>query len=382
MGKMRGQGFGCVPRTGAAQVKILHVYKDYHPVRGGIEHHVQVLAEAQAAAGHDVAVLVCALGPATSSGVENGVEVIRAGRLGTAASMPLSPGLPLILARQKPDVVHLHSPFPLGEATSYLFGRSRALVITHHADVVRQKKLVRLYGPLWKKVLARADRIIATSPRYVETSPWLKPVRSKCEVVPLGVDIARFHPGPQPGDPQTLLFVGRHRYYKGLEYLLRALTMVPEARLEVVGEGPLREDWEEEARRLGLGSRVFFRGDVEDADLPDRYRRAGVFVLPCVSRAEAFGTVLLEAMASGLACVTAEVGTGTSFVVKDGETGLVVPPRDPAALAEAILELMQNGDRRRRMGSAGLARVKEKFTVVQMISGVETVYYSALSKKP
>ncbi|MGQ9466379.1 MAG: glycosyltransferase [Anaerolineae bacterium] len=354
---------------------ILHLYKDYPPVLGGIENHIQVLAEAQVRAGHRVTVLVCDLGPRTTVREENGVTVVRAGRLATAASMPLSLSQPLHLARLRPDIVHVHSPYPLGELANLLLGRARATVITHHSDVVRQRGWLRLYGPLWRRVLARADRIIATSPRYIETSPWLGPVREKCVVVPLGVDHRRFAPPPAPYDgPPTLLFVGKLRYYKGVDTLLEALTELPGVYLEMVGEGPMGGEWAALAARLGLADRVRFRGEVPEADLPHWYHRAHLFVLPANARAEAFGTVLLEAMASGLPCITTEVGSGTSWVVQDGVTGRVVPPRDPRALAAAIRQLLDDPDRRADMGRAGRARVEADFTQERMIARVEAIY--------
>ncbi|MCS7179200.1 MAG: glycosyltransferase [Anaerolineae bacterium] len=354
---------------------ILHLYKDYPPVLGGIENHIRVLAEAQARAGHRAIVLVCDPGRRTTIREENGVQVIRAGRLATAASMPLSLAQPLLLARFRPDVVHIHSPYPLGEVANHFLGRARATVITHHSDVVRQRGWLRLYGPLLRRVLARADRIIATSPRYVESSPWLRRVREKCVVVPLGVDHRRFVPPPVPYDgPPTLLFVGRLRYYKGLDTLVDALTDLPGVYLNVVGEGPMREVWAAQAARRGLADRVRFLGEVDEADLPAIYHRAHLFVLPANARAEAFGTVLLEAMASGLPCITTEVGTGTSWVVQDGVTGRVVPPQDPRALAAAIRHLLDAPDLRARMGQAGRARVEAEFTQEQMVARVEEVY--------
>jgi glycosyltransferase involved in cell wall biosynthesis len=290
-------------------VNIFHLYKDYYPGLGGIENYIKVLAEAHASAGHQVIVLVCDRGSRTRIEELNGIRVIRAGRLTTAASMPLSLAQTLALARLCPDVVHLHSPYPLGEAVNWLIGRGKVTVITHHSDVVRQKRILRFYGPILRRVLRAADRIIATSPRYIETSPWLRPVREKCVVVPLGVDVMRFTPAHQPhADPLALLFVGRLRYYKGLDTLLQALTHVPKARLTIVGEGPMREKWEALSRALGLADRVVFVGEVEDADLPGWYQQADLFVLPANARAEAFGTVLLEALACGVPVVSIPVG--------------------------------------------------------------------------
>ena len=360
-------------------MKILHLYKDYFPVLGGIENYIRVLAEAQAGAGHQVTVLVCDPGHRTHVEVLNGVRVIKAGRLTTAASMPLSLSQPIFLARLRPDIVHVHSPYPLGEAANWLLGRARVTVITHHSDVVRQRGWLRLYGPLLRRVLHAAGRVIATSPRYIETSPWLWPVREKCVVVPLGVDPVRFAPPTdRPTNQPTLLFAGRLRYYKGLDVLLHALFLLPGVQLVIVGDGPMGEEWKRLADVLGLRDRVTFVGEVPDEDLPGYHHAADIFVLPANARAEAFGAVLLEAMASGLPCVTTEVGTGTSWVVQDGVTGLVVSPRDPQALADAIQSLLDDPQRRVTMGHAARARVEAEFTMEQMIARVQAVYEEAL----
>ncbi len=360
-------------------MRILHIYKDYFPVLGGIENYMKVLAEAHAAAGHKVAAAVCAPGMATRIEDINGVKVIKSRRWATVASMPLSVSQPLVIARLKPDVVHVHSPYPLGEVSAWLLKARVPMVITHHSDVVRQQGWLRLYAPLLRRVLKRANRIIATSPRYIETSPWLAPVAGKCTVIPLGVDHRRFAPPPNPfAGSLTALFVGRLRYYKGLDTLLHALVDVPEMSLNIVGTGPLHDEWEALARSLGVAGRVHFLGEIPDEDLPAQYHAAHFFVLPANARAEAFGTVLLEAMASGLPCISTEVGSGTSWVVQDGITGRVAPPQDPAALAAALRELVDDPEKRRTMGRAGRQRVETEFTQELMAQRVMAVYESLL----
>lgn len=356
-------------------LNILHLYKDYFPVLGGIENHIRVLAEAQAAAGHRVTVLVCDPGPKTRVVEIAGVRVIKAGRLKTVASMPISFSQPWLVGRQAADVIHVHSPYPLGEMSAALCGRGAKLVITHHSDVVRQQGWLRLYGPLLRLILRRADRIIATSPRYIETSPWLQPVAQRCTVVPLGVDVRRFAPPAEPfAGPATLLFAGKLRYYKGLDTLLRGLPDLPGVHLKIVGDGPMRRPWMALAQELGIAERVHFLGEVADEALPALYHQAHIFVLPANARAEAFGTVLLEAMAAGLPCVTTEVGTGTSWVVQDGVTGRVVPPRDPAALVAALRTLLADDELRGQMGRAGRARVLAEFDQAKMVERVMEVY--------
>ena len=360
-------------------MNIVHLYKDYFPVLGGIENHIRVLAEAQAKAGHEVTVLVCAPGHRSQIETLNNVRVLKAGRLLTAASMPISISQPLVLSRLHPDIVHVQSPYPLGEIANYFAGHAGATVISYQSDVVRQRRMLRLYGPLLRRILRAADRIIASSPQYVETSAWLQPLSGKCVVVPLGIDSRRFTPAPSPFDgPPTLLFVGRLRYYKGLDTLLRAVAGTQGVLLTIVGDGPMRAPLERLTEELGLSERVVFEGEVDDARLPQVYHQANVFVLPANARAEAFGLVLLEAMASGLPCITTDVGTGTSWVVQHGNTGLVVPPRDPDSLAGAIIEILQMPDRGSDMGLAGRARVEACFTPERMIERVQAVYEEAL----
>ncbi len=364
-------------------MKILHIYKDYRPVIGGIENHTRLLARAQADAGHEVSVLVCAKGFKTRVLDEDGIRVIKTGRLATVASMPLSLRLPLALRNFHPDIVHIHSPFPLGEIANWLFHRGSSTVITHHSDIVRQKRLLWFYGPLLKRVLAAADGIIATSPPYLESSPWLGPVRSSCKVVPLGVDLELFKPpaGKKPPEGlRQLLFVGCLRYYKGLQTLLEAMTSIPDSELTVVGDGPMRVAWEQTALRLGLSERVHFTGQVSDEALLKQYARADLFVLPANARSEAFGTVLLEAMACGLPLISTELGTGTSWVNQDGVTGKVVPPKDAKKMAETINALLDDSDRLMEMGRAARRRVEQDFSLKQMVQGVESVYQSVLKK--
>src|SRR3954454_10568966 len=115
---------------------ILHLYKDYYPVLGGIENHVRLLAEAQAARGHRVSVLVAGQGPRTQVEQRGGVRVTYAGRMATLASTPISLALALRLRGERPDIVHQHMPYPAGDAAQALFGRSRRRVVSYHSDII------------------------------------------------------------------------------------------------------------------------------------------------------------------------------------------------------------------------------------------------------
>jgi glycosyltransferase involved in cell wall biosynthesis len=362
-------------------MRILHVYKDYFPILGGIENHMKTVAEAQAAAGHDVTVLVTNPGGELSETMLNGVRVLRVGRIATVASTPISPLFPLRLALQKPDITHLHFPYPVGEVSQLLGGNGRNYVITYHSDIVKQQAILRWYKPLLRRVLQKADTIIATSDRYIASSPFLSPLAEKCAVVPLAVDpkpFAKAAPLIDTDDKPTLLFLGQHRYYKGVGDLIQAMTKI-EAKLLVGGDGPMRETWQAMSNDLGVADKVQFLGRVPDADLPGLYASADMFVLPANARAEAFGKVLLEAMASSLPCITTEVGTGTSFVVQDEVSGLVVAPNCPEELVTAVNTLIYNPALRQEMGSAGRQRVLNEFTPDLMVSRLQAIYEKILN---
>lgn len=360
-------------------MNILHLYKDYFPVQGGIENHIKLLAEGQVARGHQVSVLITSRGRQTRVETINGVRAIFAARLATISSAPISPAMFTLLRGEQPDIVHLHFPYPWGETANYFVGRTHTVVLTYHSDIIRQKYLRVAYAPLMQRVLARVDAIIATSPNYIATSSTLSRWKEKCVIIPLTIDPAPFETAV-PDPPLTsrssplLLFVGQLRYYKGLQYLIRALCELPQARLLIVGNGPMESTWRSLANELNIADRVAFVSHVADADLPPYYAACDVFVLPSSERSEAFGLVQLEAMAAGKPVVCTELGTGTSFVNVDGKTGFVVPPRDAHALAVAINRLINDKPLCAQMGAAGRARVEKDFRLEKMVDRILALY--------
>jgi rhamnosyl/mannosyltransferase len=375
-------------------MNILHIYKDYYPVLGGIENHVRVLAEAGVARGHEVTVLVTSRDRRTRREELNGVQVIKTARWVNVSSAPISPAM-FVEARKlarTADIIHLHFPYPLGEMARLFSGACARTIITYHSDIVRQKLLRTVYQPFLWRILRQADRLIATSGRYIDTSPYLSQFKSKCSIIPLGTDVAQFaqlkpetvadlqsslltYGSKSPDTPQfVLLSVGRLRYYKGLDDLIRALPQIPNAKYVIVGEGPMYDEWQQLARSMGVADRVLFAGEVSDLELPYYYAACDLFVLPANARAEAFGTVIVEALAAGKPVISTEVGTGTSWVNVHGETGLVVPPHDPPALAAAINELLNDAGRRAQLGRAARDRAQTEFTVERMIDRVYAEY--------
>lgn len=377
-------------------MRVLHIGKYYAPQHGGIERHVQDLAEWQVRHGLDAGVLVHQPAGTWRSTRErrNGVDVRRAGCLAAPLYAPLSPTLPWLLSRSladaPPDLLHLHLPNPSCIAVlASARARRRPWVVHWHADVSPDvpspalRMAYRAYQPFEQAILARSAAIITTSQAYLDASDALSRWRSKARVIALGIDEAAPIPAsfawPDGQDGPKLLAVGRLSHYKGFDVLLDALDRIPAANLLLVGDGECAAALRERAARLRLGARVAFANRLDDDALAGAYAQADAFVLPSLDRSEAFGLVLLEAMRAGLPVVASDVrGSAIGHVVADGETGMLVPPGDAQALAGAIERLCRDADLRRRFGEAGRRRWREHFTLDRSARSVLDLYLELL----
>jgi rhamnosyl/mannosyltransferase len=178
-------------------------------------------------------------------------------------------------------------------------------------------------------------------------------------------------------DIPHILFVGRLVRYKGVDVLLKAMTQAPGV-LCIVGDGYLRGKIEELRASLNLTNRVCLLGRISNNELAKMYEWADILVLPSIDRGEAFGYVLLEAMAHSTALITTELGTGTSWVNVHGETGLVVPPNDPHSLANAIRTISECPETLAKFKRNGLKRVLTLFTLEQMCLKTYDIYQSLI----
>jgi rhamnosyl/mannosyltransferase len=278
----------------------------------------------------DLEVLVSADGRRTTVEERDGVRVTRIGTVATVAAASFNPGLARAIGRSGADLVHFHHPNPTAVLSYFASGRRGPLVVTYHSDIVRQRVLGALASPLIHAFLARADAIIATSPQYLASSPVLRRHEERCHVIPFGVEMGEMA-DVDPADvaairsrhgERIVLAAGRLVYYKGFEYLVRAMHTVP-GRLLIAGDGPLREELRRVAIDAGVADRVTLLGAVPD--LRPYYHAADVFAFPSVARSEAYGIVQMEAMACGLPVVNTALDTGVPFVSPDGVTGITAP---------------------------------------------------------
>lgn len=370
------------------KIRILQVNKLYYPVTGGIERVVQQLAEGLSG-NTDTKVLVCRQRGKTVIEEINDAEVTRASSLGTFSSLPLSFSFLCRFRKMSKDrdIVHIHMPFPLGDLACLLSGYRGTVVLWWHSDIVRQKKLMKLYRPLMNWLLRRADCIVVATQGHIDGSHYLKAFEKKCRIIPYGVDPAiereadRWISAGQhkrTGSEIRFLFVGRLVYYKGCRTLIEAFAKAAgrdsTLRLDIVGTGPLEDELKSRTKELGLSERICFHTGVDDDGLIRFFQRCDVFVLPSLFRSEAFGLVQIEAMAFGKPVINTKLPSGVPYVSLHGETGLTVEPGQAGELADAMLYLAEHPEERIQMGVKARERMEQQFRIDTMLGNVRDLY--------
>jgi len=362
---------------------VLHVGKYYSPYRGGIETVVEQLCRGLVRRGLSVTALVSNDNSATVEETLDGVRVLRLGRTAELNSQPLNLGLVPELRQMRFDALHFHTPNPVGALAILAARRREPIVVTHHSDIVRQRLLGVAATAAQAALYRRASALVAATPKHIEHSPVLRRFESKSRVIHFPIDASPYVDAPSHWDaelPPTwqssplVLFVGRLVYYKGVDVLLEALRLTEGARLAVVGVGPLAPRLVELAARLGIADRVVFLGAVSADRLRAMYKCARFLVLPSVASSEAFGMVQLEAMAAGRPVIATDLRSGVPYVNQHGVTGLIVPPRDPGALAAAMTSLLDNESRAQALGHAAQQRVLAEFDVDKVVDAHVALY--------
>ncbi|MCX8173836.1 MAG: glycosyltransferase [Thermoplasmata archaeon] len=372
-------------------MKILQVAPYFHPHVGGVESHVFALSRGLVELGHEVKVLTANhTNKLPTEEKFEGLEIIRVPTLANLFNTPINPSIFFKVRKLDFEVAHLHFPPPLASffAALSLVKLKKPYVLTYHCDVELPVPLGNLIVEVYRNTMGRytvehASKIIVHTKTYQATSRsiWnLEPV-----IIPSAVDTQRFSPerfSPELkkryGTFRIVLFVGRLVYQKGVSFLIDAFQYLPNnVLLLIVGDGPEMENLKKLAKIRNLEHRVIFLGRISHFELPSYFATCDVFVLPSVSRLEAFGLVIVEAMASGKPVVVADI-PGVNEVIEDGREGLLCKPMNPEDLAEKIKRLLENPDLARRLGENGRKTALEKYEWRKIAKDVERVYMEVL----
>ena len=350
-------------------MRVVHLGKYYPPHRGGIESVTETLCRGLVARGIDVTVLASNETADSRTDTVDGVRVVRVGRQAEFRSQPLNLGLVKALMSLDYDLLHVHTPNPVGVLTALGVCGNKPVVVTHHSDIIRQRVLglaaTFAHGLLYRKAAA----VVAATPRHLEFSPILKRFRDRAQVIPFalanpiaseGTSWDHSLPDRWRNTPLAL-FVGRLVYYKGLAVLLRALERAKDVNLAIVGTGPLKQSLVRMSTRLGLDSRLVFLGNLEEERLHALYRACRYLVLPSTSAAEAFGMVQLEAMSAGKPVISTRLDSGVPYVNQHERTGLIVTPGNHTELACAMERLGTDSALAARLGEGAKHRARNDF---------------------
>lgn len=376
-------------------MNILHVYKTYYPdPTGGLQEAIRQIALATKSETVNVRVFCLSPSPTPNKVTFEEGQVYRYKSWTSPGSCDL--GLLESIKGFKEniawaDIIHYQFPWPFADFLHFLTLCNKPTILTYHSDVVGKGFLGGLYYQLMKKMLQSMDMVVATSPKYVRSSKVLQTcvVPEKLRMVPLGIDENVYQEYSKKDskneilqhfdlkDDSYFLFIGVLRKYKGIEYLIEASK---ESHLPVViaGSGPLYRHYVELSKTY---DNIFLLGQISDAEKIALLQGCRGFILPSHLRSEAFGMVLVEASIFAKPLITCEIGTGTSFVNLDQNTGFVVPPKNPKELALAMNKLANDAALARNMGGNARNRYESKFSSHALGLSYLNLYEELVSSK-
>ncbi len=363
-------------------IKVMHIGKYLPPSKGGMESSILHICRSLSSAGLDIT-LVGTDEPGIGVHHQEKFKVRALKTLWTWASTPFIIGLLKLIKNEKPDLIHLHLPNPW--ISILLIWTNIPIVATYHCDIVSFNLLKKLYNPILFFFLNRCAKIIATSPQLASTSEALKNYQEKLSIISLSVppldlknENIELTESLNKISKNIILFVGRLVSYKGLPFLIKAMKGI-DGHLMIVGDGTKKDSLVRIALEIGVTSKITFAGFVSDADLPSYYKAAKMIVLPSISQGEALGMCLIEGLSIGRPLVTTELRTGVSFVNQNEVTGLIVPPKDSAALAEAILRVLNSPAERERFSTNAQIRYEQIFDLKKISEQHQKLYQEVLS---
>ncbi|MGY3211141.1 glycosyltransferase [Mucilaginibacter sp. HD30] len=338
-------------------MKVLQTVKYYLPSKGGMETVVKNIVEGISAITSDTKFTIYANHNHKNSKEiieERNIKIIKEITPFLFKSQPLNFRYSSLRSLiDDADIIHHHYPFPnmeLALIRNLDLLKTKKLIITWHANIQnsRWRMLANIYDPLIEKLLNIALFIVVTSPQLLEYSDILKKHQEKVVVIPLS-----YSPKMNVSEdfvrtiiidrPRNVLFVGKLRAYKGVCYLIDAITHT-DYLLTIVGDGEEENSLKQQVANLSLESRVRFFKNVSDEELSNIYKNSDLFVLPSVTEAEAFGVVQLEAMANGLPVINTNLKSGVPFVSIHQVTGLTVEPRNVEQLTSALKYILNDSE--------------------------------------
>ena len=358
--------------------KITHVTRYAYPHIGGIEAVISQINDSLPNEEFEKEVLCCS--NTEKSSFENGVKYNRCKYLFEVAANTISPEFIWKLSRVNTDVLHYHMPFIFAVIAHFIARpKYKKLYITYHGAIVGYDKIMKPFWGLYKYFYNIADKIHVLSPNVINSDQILIDNKNKCEIVPYGIDLELNYNQEEVNkikekykNKKIILAIGRLVKFKGFQYLIKAMQCVENAILLIIGDGPLKKDFENFINENNLKNKVILLGSISDKRIKNNYIQASdIFILSSIRKSESFGIVQLEAMKYGKPVINTNLRTGVNYVSIHNETGLTIEPKNSEELASAINKLLNDDNLRETFGQNAKKRVEnvfEKFKVIDLLS--------------
>lgn len=370
--------------------KILHIPNFYLPNIGGVEDTCyNIVAELKKDPEYKQEVICFNSRKETVKEVYDGVPIIRVGYFLKKFSQPISINYSKLLREKikkfNPDIIHLHLPNPLISLYVLLIiPKKTKLVVHYHSDIVNKRLFYFFYKPIEKAVLGRADKIICTTKNYAEGSNKVKNFIDKVSIVQSMINIERITLRKEDSkslqnlrekykNTKIILFVGRLVSYKGINYLIEISKLINDNyKILIIGDGPLEKSLKEKAK----GDRsIIFLGRVSDQELRVYLHIAYLFTFPSITKNEAYGLALAEALYCGVPAVTFDIpGSGVSWVNQNEVTGLVVEHENLLKFSGAIKRILNDENLREVFSLNAKKWARKNFLVEDVVEKIKKIY--------
>ncbi len=374
-------------------MKVLQFGKFFPPNIGGIENVIYELTEGLNESGVQCDVL-CSNDKNTyqEDRIKN-YTVIRTKSLGIVASTSITPQIipKLYKIQNSYDIIQVHHPDPMANLAIFLTRPKYKIVLYWHSDIIRQKKMMVLYRPLLIWMIKRADLIIGSTESHIKDSDFYPYFKNKYAIIPYILDETKFNENninktllkqlsKEYKSKKIIFSLGRLVYYKGFEFLIESAKYLNDDYMILIGgEGPLKDSFKKLIFDNSLNNKVILLGKIPHDDLPTYYHFCNLFCLPSIYRSEMFGVVQLEAMAMNKPVVSSLIKrSGVNLVNIDGKTGIVVEAKNPEAIAEACIKILNDSKLYNKMCVNSKKVIKEKYSKDKVIKHLISVYKELL----
>ena len=367
----------------SSTLSVLQVGK-FYPIRGGVEKVMYDLMLGLSQRGVKCDMLCAVEGRSEVVKINENANLICCHAVVKAAATMLSPAMIFRLRRicRNYDIIHIHHPDPMACLALFLAGYKGRVILHWHSDILKQKFLLKLYKPLQRWLIRRAETIVGTTPLYLEESPYLVDVQQKTRCIPIGIEDPQTTQGcgayirEQFPGKKIVFSLGRLVSYKGYEHLVESAQWLGDDFVVLIGgSGPLREQLQQRIDELGLQERVRLLGFISGKEVCCYYDACDLFCLSSVFKTEAFGIVQIETMAHAKPVVATTIqGSGVHWVNRDGESGLNAKSGDAKRLAEAIQAITAHPMIYERYAEGARKRYERMFTFDRMIDNTLKLY--------